>query len=104
MDPAGAGAMGVHLGMPVQDVDGPQPRPELGVGEEADGPFLDTTVGMLWRALVLWVAVLAGMAVVAYSSRFWGSGPSWPRADGRSAGRGAREASATGGRSSGRWT
>jgi cobalamin biosynthesis protein CobD/CbiB len=69
---AGAGAMGVRLGMPVQDVDGAQPRPELGVGEEADGPFLDTTVGMLWRALVLWVAVLAGAAFVAYSARFWG--------------------------------
>jgi len=68
---AGAGAMGVRLGMPVQEVDGLQPRPELGVGEEADGPFLDTTVGMLWRALVLWVAVLAGAAIVAYSSRFW---------------------------------
>ncbi|HJV12173.1 MAG TPA: cobalamin biosynthesis protein, partial [Burkholderiales bacterium] len=68
---AGAGAMGVRLGMPVQEVDGLQPRPELGVGEEADGPFLDTTVGMLWRALVLWVAVLAGAAIVAHSSRFW---------------------------------
>jgi cobalamin biosynthesis protein CobD/CbiB len=66
---AGAGAMGVRLGMPVQDVDGANPRPELGVGEEADGPLLDTTVGMLWRALVLWVAVLAGAALVAYSSR-----------------------------------
>jgi adenosylcobinamide-phosphate synthase len=69
---AGAGAMGVRLGMPVTEVDGVQPRPELGVGEEADGPFLDTTVGMLWRALVLWVAVLAGMAIVAHSARFWG--------------------------------
>ncbi len=66
---AGAGAMGVRLGMPVQEVDGLQPRPELGVGEEADGPFLDTTVGMLWRALVLWVAVLAGGALIASFSR-----------------------------------
>jgi len=46
-----------------------QPRPELGAGEEADGPFLDTTVGMLWRALVLWVAVLAGAAVVGAVAR-----------------------------------
>jgi adenosylcobinamide-phosphate synthase len=68
---AGAGAMGVRLGMPVQEVDGVQPRPELGVGEQADGPFLDTTVGMLWRALVLWVAVLMGAALVAYGSRLW---------------------------------
>jgi adenosylcobinamide-phosphate synthase len=66
---AGAGAMGVRLGMPVQDVDGVQPRPELGVGEEADGPFLDTTVGMLWRAVVLWVAVLAGAALVSSFAR-----------------------------------
>src|SRR5687767_5479321 len=66
---AGAGAMGVRLGMAVQEVDGLQPRPELGVGEEADGPFLDTAVGMLWRALVLWVAVLAGAVFVAYSAR-----------------------------------
>jgi adenosylcobinamide-phosphate synthase len=66
---AGAGAMGVRLGMPVQDVDGVQPRPELGAGEEADGPFLDTTVGMLWRAVVLWVTVLGGAALVSGFAR-----------------------------------
>jgi adenosylcobinamide-phosphate synthase len=67
---AGAGAMGVRLGMPVQEVDGLQPRPELGVGDDADGPFLDTTVGMLWRALVLWVVILAAAALVAVIARF----------------------------------
>ena len=66
---AGAGAMGVRLGMTVQEVDGPMPRPELGVGEEADGPFLDTTVGMLWRSVVLWVGVLAGAALVGAFAR-----------------------------------
>ncbi len=66
---AGAGAMGVRLGMPVQEVDGMQPRPELGVGEEADGPFLDTAVGMLWRALVLWVIVLGGAGLIAGLAR-----------------------------------
>src|ERR671935_1228416 len=55
---AGAGAMGVRLGMPVQEVDGMQPRPELGVGENAEGPFLDSTVGLLWRAVVVWVFAL----------------------------------------------
>jgi len=55
---AGAGAMGVRLGMPVQEVEGMQPRPELGVGEPAEGPFLDSTVGLLWRAVVVWVFVL----------------------------------------------
>lgn len=52
---AGAGAMGVRLGMPVQEVDGMQSRPELGVGDPAEGPFLDSTVGLLWRAVVVWV-------------------------------------------------
>ena len=55
---AGAGAMGVRLGMPLAEPGGVEPRPELGVGEAADLPFLDTTVGLLWRALVLWVFVL----------------------------------------------
>jgi adenosylcobinamide-phosphate synthase len=55
--------MGVRLGMPVQEVDGMQPRPELGVGEPADGPFLDSTVGMLWRAVVVWIFVLGLVSV-----------------------------------------
>jgi adenosylcobinamide-phosphate synthase len=55
---AGAGAMGVRLGMPVAEPGGLESRPELGVGETADLPFLDTAVGLLWRALVLWVFVL----------------------------------------------
>jgi cobalamin biosynthesis protein CobD/CbiB len=64
---AGAGAMGVRLGMPVQDVEGMQPRPELGVGEPAEAPFLDSTVGMLWRAVVVWIFVLllVGLARLA---------------------------------------
>jgi len=55
---AGAGALGVKLGMPLTEVEGLQPRPELGLGETADAPFLDSTVGLLWRALVLWVFIL----------------------------------------------
>jgi cobalamin biosynthesis protein CobD/CbiB len=60
---AGAGAMGVRLGMPVQEIDGMQPRPEIGVGEPADGPLLDSAVGLLWRALVVWVFVLLVITV-----------------------------------------
>jgi adenosylcobinamide-phosphate synthase len=55
---AGAGAMGVRLGMPVQEIEGMQPRPELGVGEPAEAPFLDSAVGLLWRAVVVWVFTL----------------------------------------------
>ena len=60
---AGAGAIGVRLGGPVQEIDGVNPRSELGVGELPDGPFLDSTVGLVWRALVVWVFVLIVMGV-----------------------------------------
>jgi adenosylcobinamide-phosphate synthase len=55
---AGAGALGIRLGMPLGEIEGLQPRPELGLGEAADAPLLDSAVGLLWRALVLWVFVL----------------------------------------------
>lgn len=60
---AGAGAMGVRLGMPVQEVEGIHPRPELGVGDPAEGPFLDSTVGLVWRAVVVWVFALIVISV-----------------------------------------
>jgi cobalamin biosynthesis protein CobD/CbiB len=60
---AGAGAMGVRLGMPLAGVEGPEPRPELGVGAPADAAFLDSAVGLLWRAVVLWVFALAVIAL-----------------------------------------
>jgi len=54
----------VRLGMPLAAAAGGlEPRPELGTGEPADGPFLDSTVGLLWRALVLWVFVLIVLAL-----------------------------------------
>ena len=60
---AGAGALGVKLGMPLTEVEGLQPRPELGLGEPADAAFLDSAVGLLWRALVLWVFVLIVLSI-----------------------------------------
>jgi adenosylcobinamide-phosphate synthase len=60
---AGAGAMGVRLGMPVQEADGVVARPEIGLGDAADGPFLDSTVGLVWRALVVWVFVLIVISI-----------------------------------------
>lgn len=61
---AGAGALGVRLGMPLAFADGTvQARPDLGLGEAADVPFLDSTVGLLWRSLVVWVFLLAILTV-----------------------------------------
>jgi adenosylcobinamide-phosphate synthase len=61
---SGAGALGVRLGMPLSEIGEIEPRPELGVGELVDAPVLDSTVGLLWRALVLWVFLLVLLNVV----------------------------------------
>jgi len=55
---AGAGALGVRLGMPLSGIQGVEVRPELGLGEHPDSPTLDSAVGLVWRALVLWVFVV----------------------------------------------
>jgi adenosylcobinamide-phosphate synthase len=62
---AGAGALGVRLGMPVSAVEGVEERVELGVGETADAPFLDGVVGLVWRTVVVWVFVLLLLTVAA---------------------------------------
>ena len=60
---AAAGAMGVRLGMPLQTAEGIVPRPELGLGDAADGRFLDATVNLLWRTLVVWIVVLVLLTI-----------------------------------------
>lgn len=55
---AGAGALGVRLGMPIIRNATLEDRPDIGLGEDADTGFLDSTVGLVWRALVLWLAML----------------------------------------------
>lgn len=65
---AGAGAIGVKLGKPLRDGVGPagvaiDDRIEIGTGLDADAAFLSSTVGLVWRALVLWMLLLAMLAV-----------------------------------------
>lgn len=55
---AGAGALGVRLGMPIVQDGEVRDRPVLGVGDEADVALLDSTVGLVWRALVLYLLLL----------------------------------------------
>lgn len=56
---AGAGALGVVLGGPI-GVPGEEPiwRPEIGTGEAPEPEFLPSAVGLVWRALVLWLAII----------------------------------------------
>ena len=55
---SGAGAIGVRLGLPIPQGGLPLDRPELGIGEEADAEFMQSTVGLVWRALVFWMIIL----------------------------------------------
>lgn len=55
---SGAGALGVRLGMPVNDGLEIVDRPELGLGAEADVDFMQSAVGLVWRALLLWLLLL----------------------------------------------
>lgn len=62
----GAGALGVRLGMPVREEADLADRPELGVGDDADADFMQSTIGLVWRTLVMGLFVLALLWVASW--------------------------------------
>jgi len=56
---SGAGALGVRLGMPLQAGLEGDDRPILGTGDDADADFMQSTIGLVWRTLVLGVLLIA---------------------------------------------
>lgn len=61
---SGGGALGVRLGMPIHLDSDPAERPEMGTGDDADADFMQSTIGLVWRTvvLVLLLLVLVGVA------------------------------------------
>ncbi|MGE5171446.1 MAG: CobD/CbiB family protein [Rudaea sp.] len=56
---SGGGALGVQLGGPLPGYGGePEPRPEIGIGEAVEAEILPSAVGLVWRALVLWLLLV----------------------------------------------
>jgi adenosylcobinamide-phosphate synthase len=55
---SGAGALGVKLGGALREDGMLNQRPELGIGEDVEVEDLRGTVGLIWRALVLWLCLL----------------------------------------------
>ena len=54
----------------IQDMGEVGDRPELGLGEDADPDFMQSTIGLVWRSLVLGLAGLALVWVcLLYTSR-----------------------------------
>lgn len=64
---SGAGALGVRLGEPVAHGENVVDRPALGTGEAAGEEALASLEGLLWRALVLWLAAFLLLAALSLS-------------------------------------
>jgi len=60
---SGAGALGVRLGSVVTAAGLVEFRPELGTGDEADVELMTSTIGLVWRALVLWLFLILLLTV-----------------------------------------
>jgi adenosylcobinamide-phosphate synthase len=61
-----AGALGVRLGGVLRGPESVQFRPELGTGDEADVDYMRGAVGLVWRAVVLWMFVVL-VVTIAYA-------------------------------------
>lgn len=55
---SGGGALGVRLGDALHQDGGVQYRPELGTGDEADVDHMPQVIGLISRALVLWIFLI----------------------------------------------
>ena len=62
----GGGALGVRLGDALQQAGVVEYRPELGLGDEADVDYMHSAIGLIWRALLLWI-FLVFVVTVAHS-------------------------------------
>jgi len=60
---SGAGALGVKLGGALREEGMLNQRPELGIGDEVNVEDLRGVVGLIWRALVLWLVLLLIVAM-----------------------------------------
>jgi adenosylcobinamide-phosphate synthase len=63
---SGGGALGVRLGNALHEGGSVELRPELGIGDEADADYMQSAVGLMWRALVLWMFLIF-IVTVAHS-------------------------------------
>jgi len=65
---AGAGALGVRLGDPLEYEGRVEVRPELGLGDEADADHMDSAVSLIWRTVALWLAVLLLLTLARWAA------------------------------------
>jgi adenosylcobinamide-phosphate synthase len=63
---SGAGALGVKLGMPLRHDGEVSDRPEMGLNDDADADFMQSTIGLVWRTLVMALLLLALLWVASW--------------------------------------
>lgn len=63
---AAAGALGVVLGGVLHQGGGIDYRPLLGDGDEADTDYMQAAVGLIWRALVLWLFLVLLVTIASW--------------------------------------
>lgn len=63
---SGAGALGVKLGMPLRQDGDMADRPELGLNDDADADFMQSTIGLVWRTLVMALLLLTLLWVASW--------------------------------------
>lgn len=61
--------LGVKLGMPVHESGGIVDRPEMGLGGEAGVDHMQSTVGLVWRALLVCLFLLVLLAAAGWVGR-----------------------------------
>ena len=66
---SGGGALGVKLGMPVHESGAIVDRPEMGLGSEAGVDHMQSTVGLVWRALLVCLFLLVLLAAAGWVGR-----------------------------------
>jgi adenosylcobinamide-phosphate synthase len=65
---AGAGALGVQLGGPLAVLGAdPLNRPDVGLGEAPEPEALPSAIGLVWRALILWLLVILLVTLANYA-------------------------------------
>lgn len=60
---SGAGALGVRLGQTIVQDQQPVFRPEIGIGDEADVDYMQSAIGLVWRAMVFQLVALLLLTV-----------------------------------------
>ncbi|UXY16817.1 CobD/CbiB family protein [Chitiniphilus purpureus] len=63
---AGAGAIGIRLGEALHQDHTVKFRPELGLGDDVSPDYLASAVGLIWRSVLLWLAVILLFSVARW--------------------------------------